>query len=812
MAYPILAPSYTWYKSDTLRSTITEIHIVDSYILTGTESEIWNADVEDTGAIKCYIDGTILTIAGNGSGKIALSEDSSYLFSCPISSIDEKLKLFINCTLITGLALLDTSKAKNLSRMFAYCISIQELDISGWDTSNNENLRWAFGTNIAIGTMSLKNIVGIENWDTSKVTDFSATFQYCSNLKQLNINAWDTSNGTSMAAMFYNCASLTTIPVDNWDTGKVTTMKSMFSKCTALQNLNVSNFNLSSCTDISSMFSMNNYGSNSPPLTELDVSNWDVSNVVEAGWAFYGLGNLKALNVSKWDVSNISSFHHMFAWSYSLIIEGLENWNPKNAKTLNALFHSNKNTFYDLSNWNVSQVENFGQMFENQKAVTEIKGLNKWDTSSSKTFYEMFSGCGALTELDLSSFNTLNADDTYIDPYRNATVPGGMYAMFGYKSYKEDGSVEPYNWMMNLKKITLGPNFSFIGNGNCNRVNLSAPEEPYVQYADGCWYTIDNIGYLPSEIPNQIATTYYATKPLYKTQCLVEYGALHQIANTLRNAHGTTDTYKPEDMSAAIATVPGIWEKMQNGTLTEWIDNNITKLSQGGFSNYSNLTTISCEHLIEIASPYCFYQCSNLKNIYLPALQKISGGQTFSYTAITELTLSNLTQAFGSNIFSSSKIQNLNIPLLKEIPFGLCQGCSQLKTLSLPLAQTISGYLCNNSQITEIILPELLKMQSTGYNFRGCKQLVKADFPKLQQISSTYNFQDCTALTTLILRNELSVVTLSNINNFTNSGIANGTGYIYVPAALIEDYKIANNWSTYASQFRAIEDYPDICG
>lgn len=39
-----------------------------------------------------------------------------------------------------------------------------------------------------------------------------------------------------------------------------------------------------------------------------------------------------------------------------------------------------------------------------------------------------------------------------------------------------------------------------------------------------------------------------------------------------------------------------------------------------------------------------------------------------------------------------------------------------------------------------------------------------------------------------------------------------GTGYIYVPAALVDSYKAATNWSTYADQIRAIEDYPDITG
>lgn len=48
---------------------------------------------------------------------------------------------------------------------------------------------------------------------------------------------------------------------------------------------------------------------------------------------------------------------------------------------------------------------------------------------------------------------------------------------------------------------------------------------------------------------------------------------------------------------------------------------------------------------------------------------------------------------------------------------------------------------------------------------------------------------------------------LSNVNSFTDSGIANGTGYIYVPRNLVDSYKAATNWTTYANQFRALEDY-----
>ena len=42
--------------------------------------------------------------------------------------------------------------------------------------------------------------------------------------------------------------------------------------------------------------------------------------------------------------------------------------------------------------------------------------------------------------------------------------------------------------------------------------------------------------------------------------------------------------------------------------------------------------------------------------------------------------------------------------------------------------------------------------------------------------------------------------------------ISSGSGYIYVPAALVDSYKAAGNWQYYADQIRAIEDYPEITG
>lgn len=133
MAYPILAANSTWFtqgNTTVTRASITQINIVDSYTPTGNENASWNADVNNSGSIKCYVKGTVLTIAGNGSGKIAMNADSSYAFAAA-SGTDR----FSKVTSITGANLLDTSNVTAMNRMFQLASSLVSVDVSTWDTS-----------------------------------------------------------------------------------------------------------------------------------------------------------------------------------------------------------------------------------------------------------------------------------------------------------------------------------------------------------------------------------------------------------------------------------------------------------------------------------------------------------------------------------------------------------------------------------------------------------------------------------------------------------------------------------------------------
>lgn len=89
--------------------------------------------------------------------------------------------------------------------------------------------------------------------------------------------------------------------------------------------------------------------------------------------------------------------------------------------------------------------------------------------------------------------------------------------------------------------------------------------------------------------------------------------------------------------------------------------------------------------------------------------------------------------------------------------------------------------------------------------FSSCTALTVVDVPNVTTIGF-YALAGCTVLEALILRNS-EIVTMENSNALESSTIATGTGFVYVPSALVDGYKAATNWSVYAAQIRALESY-----
>lgn len=115
------------------------------------------------------------------------------------------------------------------------------------------------------------------------------------------------------------------------------------------------------------------------------------------------------------------------------------------------------------------------------------------------------------------------------------------------------------------------------------------------------------------------------------------------------------------------------------------------------------------------------------------------------------------------------------------------------------------GGLQSNKELTSVILPNVTHL--SAWSLDSCINLERIDLTNINQISKD-SIRNSKKLSALIIRNKNQVCNCTDV--FYNTGISLGTGYIYVPAALVEQYKAAPNWSNFASQIRAIEDYPEI--
>ena len=212
---------------------------------------------------------------------------------------------------------------------------------------------------------------------------------------------------------------------------------------------------------------------------------------------------------------------------------------------------------------------------------------------------------------------------------------------------------------------------------------------------------------------------------------------------------------------------------------------------------------------VQYVGTYAFHGCKNLTTVNFPAVTRINVYAFQDCSSLTTLNFPAVTY-IGYYAFSGcKKLTTADFPLISIITESVFRNCSSLTTLNFPAVTDIrAGAFSNCSSLTIVNFPVVKTIDSSAFN--NCSSLTTANFPAVTNIKNAA-FNNCSSLTALILRSETMAV-LEYTNVFNGTPIYSGTGYIYVPAALIDSYKTATNWTQYADQFRAIEDYPDICG
>ena len=115
-----------------------------------------------------------------------------------------------------------------------------------------------------------------------------------------------------MSNMFCGCWKLEELDLSNFDTSNVIDMHWMFSECYNLKTLDISNFDTSNVTNMACLFN------GCHELTDIDISNFNTENVTNMENMFTACLKTKILDLSNFDTNNVDDMYNIFKWTTNL--------------------------------------------------------------------------------------------------------------------------------------------------------------------------------------------------------------------------------------------------------------------------------------------------------------------------------------------------------------------------------------------------------------------------------------------------------------------------------------------------------------
>ena len=252
------------------------------------------------------------------------------------------------------------------------------------------------------------------------------------------------------------------------------------------------------------------------------------------------------------------------------------------------------------------------------------------------------------------------------------------------------------------------------------------------------------------------------------------------------------------------------------------------------FAECSSLTSVYLSKCKQV-SYGAFNRCSNLTYVNLPVCTTLHSNAFDKCIALTHVSLPVCTYASYAAFQECSSLTNIILPKCTKLSSGVFRSCINLSTVELPECSYIDAYAFYNCyNLSSVNLPLVQNAGSSVYY--GCSKLTSVDFPwvtyvyascfvnctslSIAMFGSAYSysgqaiysnaFTNCNKLMKLILYVP-RVANLYNVNAFASTPMSDSTytgafGSIYVPASLVDAYKKATNWATYADRITAIPE------
>ena len=234
--------------------------------------------------------------------------------------------MFIEChklKQIIGIDKFNTMKVTNMQGMFQRCRVLESLDLTNFNTINVTNMSFMFNY-----CCKIKQIIGINKLNTIKVNNFSCMFQRCYELESLDLSSFNANNVNNMRGMFNKCQKLKEIiGIGKFDTSKVYSMFGIFNECNELKYLDLSNFNTANDVSFCIMFQ------ECFELTYVDISNFNFQNVKDIRWMFnkcYRLKEIKGINI----INNIQNLNKIGIFDDCPKLKNISNYEHKKTNNI----------------------------------------------------------------------------------------------------------------------------------------------------------------------------------------------------------------------------------------------------------------------------------------------------------------------------------------------------------------------------------------------------------------------------------------------------------------------------------------------
>lgn len=229
------------------------------------------------------------------------------------------------------------------------------------------------------------------------------------------------------------------------------------------------------------------------------------------------------------------------------------------------------------------------------------------------------------------------------------------------------------------------------------------------------------------------------------------------------------------------------------------IGKNVVRLGSYGFSECRQLSTITIPVSVTSVGGNALSTCYALEAIVLPKGCTISEAWTFyDDKALRIVSIPNEITKIGTQVFRSCEsLKSITLPdTLTEISGFAIGYCRTIDELILPNSVTSIG----DSALTWLASASKLVIGSgittIPHNFAStCYSLIRIDFPAGITSVGASAFANCQGVLWYNFTHCAAVPTLANTNAFTN---INANCKIEVPAGLVDEWKAATNWATYA--------------